>query len=131
MFFNPSCGVRMKSKEYLYYVRRHKNYQKRWSRYAHTRLRPVLRIRIRDQGSCAFLTPGPGSGIRNRFIPDTGSRIPDPDLDPGSWIPDGTYTDTDNLVNSGNQVILIHIHGNLDSGCFKWPNRKFLILNEN
>jgi hypothetical protein len=25
-----------------------------------------------------MLTPGPGSGIRNRFIPDPGSRIPDP-----------------------------------------------------
>ncbi len=29
-----------------------------------------------DPGSCAFLTPG--SGIRNRFFPDPGSRIPDP-----------------------------------------------------
>jgi hypothetical protein len=29
-----------------------------------------------DPGSGAFLTPG--SGIRNRFFPDTGSRIPDP-----------------------------------------------------
>jgi hypothetical protein len=36
----------------------------------------VLRIRIRDPGVGAFLTPG--SGIRNRFIPDPGSRIPDP-----------------------------------------------------
>jgi hypothetical protein len=36
----------------------------------------VLRIRIRDPGLGAFLTPG--SGIRNRFIPDPGSRIPDP-----------------------------------------------------
>ncbi len=35
---------------------------------------PVLRIR--DPGSGAFLTPG--SGIRNRFFPDPGSRIPDP-----------------------------------------------------
>jgi hypothetical protein len=33
--------------------------------------RPVLRIRIRDPRSGAFLTPG--SGIRNRFL-----RIPDP-----------------------------------------------------
>jgi hypothetical protein len=39
---------------------------------------PVLRIRIRDPGLGAFLTPG--SGIRNRFIPDPGSRIPDPKL---------------------------------------------------
>jgi hypothetical protein len=29
-------------------------------------------------GIGAFLTPG--SGIRNRFIPDPGSRIPDPKL---------------------------------------------------
>jgi hypothetical protein len=43
---------------------------------------PVMRIRIRDPvlfwpldpGSGAFLTPG--SGIRNRFIPDPESRIP-------------------------------------------------------
>jgi hypothetical protein len=31
-----------------------------------------------DPGSGAFLTPGPGSGIRNRFFPDLGSRIPNP-----------------------------------------------------
>jgi hypothetical protein len=31
---------------------------------------------IRDPGSGAFLTPG--SGIRNRFFPDPGSRISDP-----------------------------------------------------
>jgi hypothetical protein len=31
----------------------------------------VLRIRIRDSGSDAFLTPG--SGIRTRFFPDPGS----------------------------------------------------------
>ncbi len=31
-----------------------------------------------DPGSGVFLTPGPGSGIRNRFFPDPGSRIPDP-----------------------------------------------------
>ncbi len=37
-----------------------------------------------DPGSGAFLTPGPGSGIRNRFFPDPGSRI----SDPGSRIPD-------------------------------------------
>ncbi len=37
---------------------------------------PVLRIRIRDPGSGAFLTPV--SGIRNRFSPDPGSRISDP-----------------------------------------------------
>jgi hypothetical protein len=29
-----------------------------------------------DPGSDAFLTPG--SGIRNMFFPDPGSRIPDP-----------------------------------------------------
>jgi hypothetical protein len=37
------------------------------------------------------LTPGPGSGIRNRFFPDPGSRISDPESrisDPGSRIPD-------------------------------------------
>ena len=34
-----------------------------------------LRIRIRDPGSGAFLIPG--SGIRNRFFPDPGSRISD------------------------------------------------------
>jgi hypothetical protein len=33
-------------------------------------------LRIWDPGSGAFLTPG--SGIRNRFIPDPGSRILDP-----------------------------------------------------
>jgi hypothetical protein len=31
---------------------------------------------VADPGSGAFLTPG--SGIRNRFFPDLGSRIPDP-----------------------------------------------------
>jgi hypothetical protein len=31
---------------------------------------------VADPGSGAFLTPG--SGIRNRFYPDPGSRIPDP-----------------------------------------------------
>ncbi len=30
-----------------------------------------------DPGSDAFLTPGPGSGIRNRFFPNPGFRIPD------------------------------------------------------
>jgi hypothetical protein len=30
-----------------------------------------------DPGAGAFLTPGPGSGIRNKFIPDPGSRMPD------------------------------------------------------
>jgi hypothetical protein len=45
-------------------------------------LESVLRIRIRDPESSAFLTPG--SGIRNRFFPDPGSRIPDL----GSRIPD-------------------------------------------
>ncbi len=29
-----------------------------------------------DPGSSAFLTPGPGSGIQNKFFPDLGSRIP-------------------------------------------------------
>jgi hypothetical protein len=46
---------------------------------------PALRIRIRDPGSGAFLTPG--SGIRNRFFPDPGSRIPDL----GSRIPDPLF----------------------------------------
>ncbi len=36
----------------------------------------VLRIRIRDPGSCALLTPG--SGNQNRFFPDPGSQISDP-----------------------------------------------------
>ncbi len=31
-----------------------------------------------DPGSSAFLTPGPGSGIRNRFFPDPGFCISDP-----------------------------------------------------
>ncbi len=31
-----------------------------------------------DPGSGAFLTLGPGSGIRNRFFPDPRSRIPTP-----------------------------------------------------
>jgi hypothetical protein len=36
-------------------------------------------LRIRDPGSGAFLTPGPGSRIRNRFFfTDPRSRIPDP-----------------------------------------------------
>jgi hypothetical protein len=39
---------------------------------------PVLRIRIQDTGSGAFLTPGSRSGIRNRFFPDPGSWISDP-----------------------------------------------------
>jgi hypothetical protein len=34
---------------------------------------------IRNPGSGAVLTHGPGSGIRNRFIPNPGSRIPDPE----------------------------------------------------
>ncbi len=46
----------------------------------------LMRIRIRlftsvadpDPGSDNFLTPGPGSGIQNRFFPDLGSRIPNP-----------------------------------------------------
>jgi hypothetical protein len=36
----------------------------------------VLRIRIRDPGSGAFLTPGSGIGFFR--IPDLGSRIPNP-----------------------------------------------------
>jgi hypothetical protein len=36
----------------------------------------VLRIRIRDP--VPFLPLDPGFGIRNRFFPDPGSRIPDP-----------------------------------------------------
>ncbi len=35
---------------------------------------PVLRIRIRDLGSGCFFDPW----IRNRFLPDPGSKIPDP-----------------------------------------------------
>jgi hypothetical protein len=31
-----------------------------------------------DPGSGAFFTPGPGSGIRNRFIPDLGFWIQNP-----------------------------------------------------
>jgi hypothetical protein len=45
---------------------------------------------VADPGSGAFLTPGPGSGIRNRFFPDPGSGISDPGSrisDPGSRIP--------------------------------------------
>ncbi len=37
-----------------------------------------MNVSVADPGSGAFLTPGSGSGIRNRFIPDPGSRIPDP-----------------------------------------------------
>jgi hypothetical protein len=33
------------------------------------------RVAYQDPGSVAFLTPGPRSGIRNRFIPDPGFRI--------------------------------------------------------
>jgi hypothetical protein len=36
----------------------------------------LLSVADPDPGSGAFLTPG--SGIRNRFFPDPGSRIPDP-----------------------------------------------------
>ncbi len=36
----------------------------------------VFSVADPDPGSGAFLTPG--SGIRNRFFPDPGSRIPDP-----------------------------------------------------
>ncbi len=41
-------------------------------------LKPTLYNSVADPdpGSGAFLTPG--SGIRNRFFPDPGSRIPDP-----------------------------------------------------
>jgi hypothetical protein len=35
-------------------------------------------LRIRDQGSGAFLIPGPGSGIGLFRISDSGSRIPNP-----------------------------------------------------
>jgi hypothetical protein len=34
------------------------------------------RVADPDPGSCAFLIPGPGSGIRNRFITDSGSQTP-------------------------------------------------------
>jgi hypothetical protein len=37
---------------------------------------PTTSVADPDPGSIAFLTPGPGSGIRNRFFPDPGSRIP-------------------------------------------------------
>jgi hypothetical protein len=37
-----------------------------------------LKGNVADQGSGAFLTPGPGSGIRNKFFPDPGSWIPNP-----------------------------------------------------
>ncbi len=45
----------------------------------------LLRIRIRDPGSgirypVLFWPLDPGSGIRNRFFPDPGFRIPDPKL---------------------------------------------------
>ncbi len=49
----------------------------------------VLRIRDPGSGIGAFSTPG--SGIRNRFILNPGSRISDPGSripDLGSWIPD-------------------------------------------
>ncbi len=36
-----------------------------------------VRGSVADPGSGAFLTPGPGSGIRNRFFLDPGSRILD------------------------------------------------------
>jgi hypothetical protein len=35
-------------------------------------------ISVEDPGSGAFLTPRPGSGIRNRFFPDLGYRNPNP-----------------------------------------------------
>jgi hypothetical protein len=47
-------------------------------RAAHAGWLPVLSSSVPDPGSFAFLTPGAGSGIRNRFIPDLGSRIPNP-----------------------------------------------------
>jgi hypothetical protein len=47
-----------------------------------------------DPGSGSFLTPG--SGIRNRFFPDLGSRI----SDPGSRIPDLGFR----ISNSGSRI---------------------------
>jgi len=44
--------------------------------YLFLQFKAVLRIRIRDPESCAFLTPG--SGIRDEFFPDPKSRISDP-----------------------------------------------------
>jgi hypothetical protein len=46
--------------------------------YARAHIYALLKISVavRDPGSVAFLTPG--SGIRNRFFPDPGSLIPDP-----------------------------------------------------
>jgi hypothetical protein len=54
-----------------------------------------------DPGSGSFLTPG--SGIRNRFFPDLGSRIPDLGSrisDPGSRIPDLGFR----ISNSGSRI---------------------------
>jgi len=42
-----------------------------------------------DPGSGAFLTPGPGSGIQNRFIPDPGSGTKNPyflELSDNFWV---------------------------------------------
>jgi hypothetical protein len=46
--------------------------------YTHTQLRPTAVLRIRIQGSGAFLTPG--SGIWNRFFPEPGHWIMDPGI---------------------------------------------------
>jgi hypothetical protein len=39
-------------------------------------IKVLLSVADPDPGSSAFKTPGPGSGIRNRWISDSGSQIP-------------------------------------------------------
>ncbi len=78
IFFSFSEIILIKCR--LYKLRRIKSYHfvlYSWQEvYQKINYTAVLRIRIRDLGSGAFLTPG--SGIRNRFFPDPGSRIPNP-----------------------------------------------------
>jgi hypothetical protein len=48
---------------------------------------------VTDPGSRAFLNPGPGSGIRNKPIPDPGSRIPNKyflELSDKFWVKNST-----------------------------------------
>jgi hypothetical protein len=58
-----------------------------------------------DLGPGALLTPGPGSGIQNRFIPDPGFRIPDF----GSRIPNPYFLELSDKFLINTSIVSISI----------------------
>jgi hypothetical protein len=74
------------------------------------------------------LTPGPGSGIRNRFFPDPGSRIPTPyflELSEKFWVKSST-----NSLKTGPNFFLQHLKSKIIYNFVKFgATKKYLTTN--